>query len=40
MCVKMNQNYDINTVYVLLIDISGLIYKDEDQFNLMILLLC
>lgn len=40
MCVKMNQNYDINIVYVLLIDISGLIYKDEDQFNLMILLLC
>ena len=40
MCVKMNQNYDINTVYVLLIYISGLIYKDEDQFNLMILLLC
>ena len=40
MCVKMNQNDDINIVYVLLIDISGLIYKDEDQFNLMILLLC
>ena len=36
----MSQNYDINTVYVLLIDISGLIYKDEDQFNLTNLLLC